>query len=91
MTSIQDVNSAIMFGNFSNDQLDSIISAIKFRRNSLSKINKRAFGPGAQVKFYSTKRGITVVGVVEKVAIKYVTVATNQGRWKVPANMLEAA
>lgn len=91
MATIQEVNSAIMFGDFSNDQLDSIIGAIKFRRTQLTKVNKRAFGPGAQVKFYSTKRGITVVGVVEKVAIKYVTVNTNQGRWKVPANMLEAA
>jgi hypothetical protein len=27
---------------------------------------------------------------VSKVAIKYVTVATQQGLWKVPANMLEA-
>jgi hypothetical protein len=28
---------------------------------------------------------------VSKVAIKYVTVTTQQGLWKVPANMLEAA
>lgn len=91
MATIQEVNSSIMFGDFTDDQLNAIIGAIKFRRNQIAKVAKRAFGPGSQVKFYSTKRGITVVGVVEKVAIKYVTVNTNQGRWKVPANMLEAA
>jgi hypothetical protein len=29
-------------------------------------------------------------GTVNKIAIKYVTVATQQGLWRVPANMLEA-
>lgn len=91
MATIQEVNSAIMFGDFTNDQLNSIVSAIKFRRTQMTKVAKRAFGPGTQVKFYSTKRGVTIVGIVEKVAIKYVTVNTNQGRWRVPANMLEAA
>lgn len=90
-TTIQQVNSAIMFGDFTNDQLDSIIAAIKFRRSTLTKINKRAFQPGAQVKFYSTKRGQTFTGTVEKVAIKFVTVRTSGSLWKVPASMLEAA
>ena len=43
------------------------------------------------VKFYSHRAGYTVTGTVKKVAIKYVTVSTNQGLWRVPANMLEAA
>jgi len=43
------------------------------------------------VKFHSTKRGMTMSGTVSKIAIKYVTVSTPQGLWKVPANMLEAA
>jgi hypothetical protein len=30
-------------------------------------------------------------GTVDKIAIKYVTVRTTQGLWKVPANMLETA
>ena len=91
MATIQEVNSAIMFGDFTNDQLDSIIAAIKFRRGQLTRENKRQFRVGSAVKFYSTKRGQTFAGTVEKVAIKFVTVATPQGRWKVPANMLEAA
>jgi len=31
---------------------------------------------------------MTLIGRVEKIAIKYVTVRTNQGAWRVPANML---
>jgi hypothetical protein len=85
---IQDVNSAIMFGNFTNDQLDSVVAAIKFRRSELSKSVKRNLVKGATVKFYSSQRGISVKGTVYKIAIKYVTVSTPQGLWRVPANML---
>jgi hypothetical protein len=87
-TTIQDVNSAIMFGSFTNEQLDSIVSAIKFRRGELSKSVKRSLVKGATVEFYSSKRGINVKGTVYKIAIKYVTVSTPQGLWRVPANML---
>jgi len=88
-STIQQVNSSIMFGDFTNDQLNSIISAIQFRRNYLTKQTKRSISVGSAVKFYSTKRGQTFTGTVDKVAIKYVTVRTSQGLWKVPANMLE--
>lgn len=91
MANIQEVNSAIMFGDFTNDQLDSIISAIKYRRGQLTQEAKREFRVGSAVKFYSTKRGQTFTGTVNKIAIKYITVSTPQGLWKVPANMLEAA
>ena len=85
---IQDVNSAIMFGSFTNDQLDSIASAIKFRRAEISKSVKRGLRQGDTVKFYSSKRGQELSGTVSKVAIKYITVNTNYGLWRVPANML---
>ena len=91
MATIQEVNSSIMFGDFTNEQLDSVISAIKYRRNELAKDAKRSFRVGSQVKFYSTKRGQTFTGQVTKVAIKYITVKTVSGLWRVPANMLEAA
>ena len=34
---------------------------------------------------------ITYSGTVEKIAVKFITVNTGTGRWRVPANMLEAA
>jgi hypothetical protein len=94
---IKQINSAIMFGNFTNEQLDSIQSAVQYARAQLRSVKIREFRKGDTVKFTSTKRGVTIVGTVEKVAIKYVTVReANTGRitsglWKVPANMLEAA
>jgi hypothetical protein len=89
MTTISEVNFAIMQGDFTNDQLDSILSAIKFRRGQISKQNKRALTIGSQVKFTSNRNGVTYSGVVEKIAIMNVIVRTPLGGYRVPANMLE--
>jgi hypothetical protein len=91
LTEIQQINSAIMFGSFTNTELESIISAVQYARAQLRKEKIRTFTKGDVVKFHSTKRGVTVTGTVTKVAIKYVTVKDGVVLWKVPANMLEAA
>jgi len=89
---IQEVNTAIMFGNFTNDQLTSIVNAVQYARAQLGKQKIRTFTKGDTVKFTSAKRGgLVVQGTVTKVAIKYVTVKDGVMLWKVPANMLEAA
>jgi hypothetical protein len=88
---IQQINSAIMFGNFTNDQLTSINDAVLYARAQLRSVKIREFTKGDTVKFHSAKRGVTVTGTVTKVAIKYVTVKDGVMLWKVPANMLEAA
>lgn len=92
---IQEINTSIMFSGLNNTQLDSIMSAVKYARAQLGKQKIREFRKGDIVKFTSSKRGVTIVGTVEKVAIKYVTVRESgrvvSGLWKVPANMLEAA
>ena len=87
---IKQINSAIMFGTWSDAELNSVIDAVKFSRSVLQKQNIRSLSLGSTVKFTSTKRGITVQGTVEKIALKYVTVKDPvRGLWKVPANMLE--
>ena len=86
---IKQVNSAIMFGTWTDTELGSMIDAIKFARASLQKTVKYSLRIGSSVEFTSTKTGLTYRGTVEKIAIKYVTVNTNQGRWRVPANMLK--
>ena len=92
---VQEINRAIITGNLNNTELSSIIDAIKFARSQLTAQTKRSLTLGSKVKFSSTKRGVTIVGTVEKIAIKYVTVRDNNpgsftsGLWKVPANMLE--
>lgn len=86
---IRDINCAILEGGFTNDQLSSIIDAVKFARSRLAEQTKRQLTIGTSVKFTSTKTGVTLRGTVNKIAIKYVTVATQQGLWRVPASMLE--
>jgi hypothetical protein len=88
---IQAINTAIIQGNFTNDQLTSIIDAVKYNRAQLAKQVKRSFSVGAKVKFTSSRSGMVVVGTVRKIAIKNIIVDTPLGGYKVPANMLEAA
>jgi len=91
MKTIQEVNSAIMFGTWTNVELSSMIDAVKWNKAQLSRNVKNSIKPGQMVKFTSSKTGQTMVGDVTKIAIKYVTVRTPAGMWRVPANMLEAA
>ena len=86
--SIQTVNAEILAGNFTNEQLSSVIDAVKFARARLAEKNKRSITLGSNVNFTSTKTGQNYTGVVTKIAIKYVTVKTISGLWRVPANML---
>jgi small-conductance mechanosensitive channel len=86
--SIQTVNAEILAGNFTNDQLTSIIDSVKYARSKLTRHTIRSLQVGDNVNFDSVKLGRNVTGVVIKIAIKYVTVKTVSGLWRVPANML---
>lgn len=85
---IKQVNSAIMFQTWTDTELRSMIDAIKFARSCLQKQIKRSLMIGDSVNFTSSKTGRNVTGTVTKIAIKYVTVKTVEGLWRVPANML---
>jgi hypothetical protein len=87
-SSIKDVNSAIMFGEFTNEQLQSITDAIKYRRAQISKETKMALMPGDTVRFTDPRSGRTHQGNVVKITIKKVQVRENLTTWTVPANML---
>ena len=91
MITIQEVNSAIITGTFTNDQLSSMIDAIKYARAQITKQKTRAFGIGDRVKFTSNRNGLTYVAAVNKVKIKFIIVNTPGGMFNVPANMLESA
>jgi hypothetical protein len=88
MLTIQQVNSAIMLQTWTNTELSSMIDAVKWNRDHLAKQIKRSIGRGDNVEFTSSKTGRLMRGFVTKVAIKYVTVDTGLGLWRVPANML---
>ncbi len=91
LTSIQQINSQIMFGNFTNEQLSSIASAIKFRRNQIVRETKRALALGDIVQFVHPKTGRTHQGNVVKIAIKNIKVREGITTWNVPASMLTVA
>ena len=82
---IQQINTAIMFGQLTN------IDAVKFRRAQMQKTARYTLTVGTPVAFTSTKTGQRVQGSIQKIAQKYATVSTGQGLWKVPMNMLETA
>ena len=85
---VDRINSAIIQGNITNDELTTVIDAVKFARARLTEQTKRSLRIGDNVNFNSTKLGQNVTGVVMKIAIKFVTVKTVSGLWRVPANML---
>jgi hypothetical protein len=85
---VQEINRAIISGQFSNQDLGSIIDAVKFARAQLAQKTKRSLTLGVPVKFTNSRTGITMQGTVTKIAIKFVTVNTPTGLWKVPASML---
>ena len=86
--SIQTVTQEIISGKFTNDELSSLIDSIKYAKARLQKSTIRALRIGDNVNFNSAKQGRNVTGFVTKIAIKYVTVQTTTGLWRVPANML---
>jgi transcription elongation factor len=95
--SITEVNQAIMFGDFTDEQLRSIGMAVTYRRNQILSANKRQLAVGSKVKFVG-RQGRTVIGSVEKINRKFIIVkeqpsSVNGGifatNWRVPGNMLE--
>ena len=88
MLSIQQINQAIMTQSWTNTELTSMIDSVKWNRERLARQIKRSISTGDNVEFTSSKSGRQMRGFVTKVAIKYVTVNTGLGLWKVPANML---
>jgi uncharacterized protein YwbE len=85
---IKQVNTAIMLGTWTDIELRSMIDAVKWNRANLAKQIKRSMTVGDNVEFTSGKTGRLTRGFVTKIAIKYVTVNTGMGLWRVPANML---
>jgi len=88
MLTIQQVNSAIMLQSWTNTELSSMIDAVKWNRTNLAQRTKASLKVGDNVEFTSSKTGRLTRGFITKIAIKYVTVNTGMGLWRVPANML---
>jgi hypothetical protein len=89
MPTISEINHEIMQGSFTNDQLNAIAAAIRFRRAQLAREVKVTIRVGDTVKFYHPKLGQDLQGAVTRVKIKNILVKTQQGLYNVPANLLE--
>jgi hypothetical protein len=88
MLTIQQINTAIITQDWTNEQLSSMIDAIKYSRSQLTRTNIRSLTLQSNVEFDNSKTGRPMRGFVKKIAQKYVTVDTGAGLWRVPANML---
>lgn len=87
-----ELTRAIIAGNFTNDELNSIADAIRFARSQMTHKNTGSLVIGTNVKFTHPKTRKVHFGVVKKVKIKNITVLENGTlNWNVPANMLEVA
>lgn len=85
---INDINQAIIHSDFTNDQLDSILMSVKFRRQQIAHEVKRELRPGVTVSFVSNRNGKKYLGTVDSIKIKNAIVSTSLGRYRVPCNML---
>ena len=88
--SINEVNSAIMHQDWTNDQLNSMVMALKYARERLTKRTVWTLSHGAKVQFVD-RAGRTQIGTVKKINRKKVIVQVGMTNWNVPANMLSAA
>lgn len=86
---VSQINTAIIQGSFTNDELSSMIDAVKFARARVAQKTKHSVRIGSKVKFTSNRSGQVITGTVRKIAIKNIIVDTPMGGYKVPANMLE--
>lgn len=88
---IKEINSAIMFQEWTNDELVSMWQAVKYNREKLAKKTVWSLTHGADVKFTNSRNGQTYTGKVKKINRKTVKVLVGATIWTVPAAMLSAA
>ena len=71
-----------------NEELNSVVDALKLRRNQLHYQDAQSFRVGDRVSFKGRHNAIEK-GTIEKVKIKYILVRTDSGqRWNVPGSHL---
>jgi hypothetical protein len=86
---IKAINTAIITGTFTSDQLNSITDAIRFARSRLVSQMSSTLSKGSKVTLTHAKLGGTVQGTVLKVKIKKADVKLDSGPiYTVPLSML---
>lgn len=81
----------IMLNDYSAEEINSFVEAIKFARAKLAKSTARRLTIGDTVKF-KDRSGKYQQGIVRNIKIKNAIIdIVNMGRYNVPMNMLEVA
>ena len=83
-----EIVKSIMFGDLTNDELNNVAQAIKFRRSELAKTTKNSLTIGSKVSFIDGRNGRKYLGNVTGIKVKNVIVNTALGIYRVPASML---
>lgn len=76
----------IQTADLTNEDLNLIIEAVKWRRTNLGRQTARSLRVGDRVSFNG--RGGYTEGIVRDIKIKNVIVEAGLTRWRVPASML---
>jgi hypothetical protein len=88
---VQQINTAIITGQLSNSDLDSIQDAIRFAKSRIANQLSVTLSPGRKVTMTHVKLGGRVTGTVVKVKIKKADVRLDTGMiYTVPLSMLTA-
>jgi N-acetylmuramic acid 6-phosphate (MurNAc-6-P) etherase len=87
--SVNQIVTELMSGTLTNDDIEKVAQALKYARSQVAKTIRRQLSPGVSVKFYHPKQNFYIAGTVNRIKQKYVLVDTAQGRYNVPANLLE--
>jgi hypothetical protein len=90
---VKEINSAIIQGTFTAQELESIRDAVKFAAARTARTNSVVLRPGDSVKITHAKLGGTVIGTVKKIKIKKadVFIPSQNMTYNVPLSMLTAA
>lgn len=91
MIDLDDITQEISHGSFTNDQLESIIRAVRYRRSEIGREVRRSVRVGDMVQFYHPGLAQTLKGSVKEVLVKNVMVTTQGRIYRVPASLLELA
>ena len=92
MKTVQEINTAILSSTLSNDDLNSILDAVRFVRSQITRKNTGSLVVGTRVKWDSPRAGREMSGTVVKVGRKNIKVEIGSGMiWRVEASMLSRA
>lgn len=86
----REIAQAISHQEWSNEELNSFVMAIRYNRTQMTRHAVRSLQRGDKVRFKS-RSGAYAYGVVERIKIKNVMVRINNFVYTVPASLLEHA